>query len=715
MSPDSANRPRNMCTVSSGSGTKARAKKPLCRKDTSRHTPRSGRRRALRVITFRLTIRERWGHAGAEASMTPQRPLVWAQSRREPLPPGDRSILSPASVPRSGRSRPSGASAPWCKTGGKPELLPPAVDSVMLGRCFRYHIFPGMASDKARELAGPALLAAFFAAAALLVPPRGEFPINEDWDYFATVADLLHFGEIRLSDWPGMTLVAQIFWGELFAKLFGLSYWTLRVSTISVTFVGALALYFWARAVDRTRGEASFLGLLYATNPLVFTLSYSFMNDVPGTSMMLVCLLVQAHCAQRGRVRLHLLAGVTAALAYLVRQTAALPALVLAAFFVPALIKKQARARDFLMLTLPVAVVAAAYTFWLDHIHGRPYHATLVRADVFGLASRLPWLLENSLLLGVCLAPLTLCLVGRGIVAQVWRSNLVRLVLVTFLVGVSLLVVVQVVGRVPVLGRPVSQLLPPFFSQHVYDFHLGYETLATKTLRGPLLHVDSRSASVLGVIMTLIGVASLVLTTGLLSVGLRSPGRWRHDPGRPYPLSPEGQSGVCCVALIGLVLLQRYPYDRYLIPVFPLLAMFLLSLMPRGQWLPRSLLAWGSLAVFAVASVAGEQDYLARVQARWQAVDYLLQSGVKPEEIRAGFEYAGLYCFSPRYRGPVRPRLGGSEEEVEFCFEHRPFTQYEVRYDPAPGAELVGVFPYRSWFRSGSVLIFRWPVEISAF
>src|SRR5262249_50391439 len=426
----------------------------------------------------------------------------------------------------------SGASVPWFKAGGKPELLPPAVDSMMLGSCFGYRIFHQMASDKARELAGPALLAAFFVAAALLVPPQGEFPIVDDWDYFATTADRLPFGEIRLSDWPGMTLVAQIFWGELFAKLFGLSYWTLRVSTISLAFVGALALYFWARAVDRTRGEATFLGLLYATNPLVFTLSYSFMNDVPGTSMMLVCLLVQAHCAQRGGVRLHLLAGVTAGLAYLVRQTAALPALVLAAFFVPALVRKQARARDFLVLTLPVAVVAASYAFWVDHIHGRPHNATLPRVDVFGLASRLPWLLEDSILLGVCLAPLVVCLVGRGFVAQAWRSSLVR-PFVIFLAVASVPVVVQVVGPAPVRGRPVSELLlPPFFSQHVHvfhDFYLGFETLATETLRGPLLHVGSRSISVFRVIFTLLGVASLFLAAGLLLVGLCSPRRWRHD------------------------------------------------------------------------------------------------------------------------------------------------------------------------------------------
>jgi hypothetical protein len=115
---------------------------------------------------------------------------------------------------------------------------------------------------KRRELVGPIVLAAFYAAAVLLVPPRGEFSINDDWDYFATVADLLHHDEIRLSDWPAMTLVGQILWGGLFTKAFGLSYKTLRFSVISLAFVGALALYYWGRAISRTRGESLFLGLL---------------------------------------------------------------------------------------------------------------------------------------------------------------------------------------------------------------------------------------------------------------------------------------------------------------------------------------------------------------------------------------------------------------------------------------------------------------------
>jgi hypothetical protein len=216
------------------------------------------------------------------------------------------------------------------------------------------------------------------------VPPQGEFPINDDWDYFGSVADLVRYGEIRLSDWPAMSLVAHIFWGGLFAKLFGLSYLTLRVSVIILTFGGALALYYWARAIERTRLESLFLGLLYATNPLVFNLSYSFMTDVPAASMMIACLLVQAHCARRGAIVLYLIAGMLAGLAYLVRQTAVLPALVLAASLVPGLLRRQQRLRDLLALSLPIAVVVVGHRLWLEHLHGIPYHASVARLQFSG-------------------------------------------------------------------------------------------------------------------------------------------------------------------------------------------------------------------------------------------------------------------------------------------------------------------------------------------
>jgi len=564
-----------------------------------------------------------------------------------------------------------------------------------------------------RDSVGPVLLATFFVVAVFLVPPRGEFPVNDDWDYSATVSDLLHYGEIRLSDWPAMTLVGQILWGGLFAKVLGLSFLTLRLSVICLAFLGALALYYWARAIDRSRLESFFLGLLYAASPLVFSLSYSFMTDVPGASLMLLCLLVQAQCARRGGAPLYLLAGVLASVAYLFRQTAALPALVLAASLVPAVLQRRARARDLLALTAPLALVVAGHRYWLDRIHGRPYQASLdrlpllralLRPEYQGVAART--ILEQAVIqsLAVCvyLAPLLLCLVGSRAGLRVWRSSGARFVIAIVLLGV------------PALMGLAGLKLPPANAQIVNDFYLGFECLSgLSALRAPkTLSIDFFSVA------TLIGLLSLGLAAGLLFVGLRSGwGRWRRGERYLLPISPSGQAGLTALALMGLLVVQRYPFDRYLVAIIPVLGMFLLSLMPRGRGLLRSPLSWSLLTMTAVFSVVGTQDYFVRGRTRLQAVDYLLSSGVKPHDIRASYEDTGLSCFSPHYRQPVRVRpylldLSEAQRRARLKKEDpnlvwREPREYEVAYGPVADSEELAVFPYRSWIRSGRVLVYR--------
>ncbi len=558
---------------------------------------------------------------------------------------------------------------------------------------------------RGRDLIGPVVLVAFFVGIMLLVPPRGEFPINDDWDYVATVADLVRYGEIRLSDWPGMSLVGQIFWGGLFAKLFGLSYMTLRLSVIALALVGAVALYHWARAIERTRAESLFLALLYATNPLVFSLSYSFMTDVPAASMMLLCLLIQAHCARRGGVLLYLLAGVIAALGYLIREIAALPALVLAASMVPAVVRSRGRARELLALTAPLALVFTWHSFWLDHIHGRPYQAAVGRLQFPQLDELLIQLLWQPLAVGFYLSPLVMCLIGRRARALVWRSIVAR---------------VLVVGLV-LFGLPWLSAAPlPPYVQYINDFYLGFETLDAMSLQGPWIPVGSVYVSVFVWCLSAVGLVSLSLAVGFVAVELRARWtRWRHRELGLLPLSPGNQAGVCGLALLGFLLVQSTPFDRYLLPVVPTLAMFLLSLMPRGLGLLRSPLAWVLLAVFAVFSVVGTQDYFARARVRWQAIGYLLEAGVKPPDISAGFEHAALWCFSPHYRRParVRPyllelseaeRLAHLKREDPTLLWRQP-REYEVTYKLVPAAALVAAFKYGSWIRTGYVLVYRWP------
>src|SRR5688572_3805354 len=83
----------------------------------------------------------------------------------------------------------------------------------------------------------------------LLLPPRGEFPIDDDFDYSATAFHLAKTGEIGLTDWPSMTLVAHVGWGAAFVRAFGESHEVLRTSTIilSMLAAAALAMVAWRR------------------------------------------------------------------------------------------------------------------------------------------------------------------------------------------------------------------------------------------------------------------------------------------------------------------------------------------------------------------------------------------------------------------------------------------------------------------------------------
>ncbi len=58
----------------------------------------------------------------------------------------------------------------------------------------------------------------------LLIDPRGDFPLNDDWAYARSVYDLFEKGEFILVDWGAMTLVAQVYIGAFFCKIFGLSF-----------------------------------------------------------------------------------------------------------------------------------------------------------------------------------------------------------------------------------------------------------------------------------------------------------------------------------------------------------------------------------------------------------------------------------------------------------------------------------------------------------
>ena len=75
-----------------------------------------------------------------------------------------------------------------------------------------------------RLLSPPAVLVLLMAGLVILVPPVGEFPVDDDWGYARIVQSLVRRGELEVTPWTSAFGVAQAYWGELFVRLFGFSF-----------------------------------------------------------------------------------------------------------------------------------------------------------------------------------------------------------------------------------------------------------------------------------------------------------------------------------------------------------------------------------------------------------------------------------------------------------------------------------------------------------
>ena len=173
---------------------------------------------------------------------------------------------------------------------------------------------------RASQRAMLGVLLAVFIAVVLLVNPLRETAMEDDWVYALTVRHLLDTGEYQLHVWAGANLPFQIFWGALFARLFGYSFSSLRISTLVLAFCGLVAFYFLAKEHDLNDAQAGLLTLGLFASPLVLRFSFNYMTDVPFLTCLIVALSVYARAIRLHSYRWMLLGSLAATAAILTRQ-----------------------------------------------------------------------------------------------------------------------------------------------------------------------------------------------------------------------------------------------------------------------------------------------------------------------------------------------------------------------------------------------------------
>jgi hypothetical protein len=135
-----------------------------------------------------------------------------------------------------------------------------------------------------KTLAPGAILILLYSFAAILLHLFANVPFHDDWTYAWSVEHFLKTGKLQVLDWSVHYPFAQILWGALFCLPYGFSFSALRVSTVVLAWLGALALYGTLREFGRARSESLIATVVLVTHTVFFVLSFSFMTDVPYVS-----------------------------------------------------------------------------------------------------------------------------------------------------------------------------------------------------------------------------------------------------------------------------------------------------------------------------------------------------------------------------------------------------------------------------------------------
>jgi tetratricopeptide (TPR) repeat protein len=544
------------------------------------------------------------------------------------------------------------------------------------------------------------IIAALWCISLFIVNPFGNFPLNDDWAYGLAVKHLIENGDYRPSGWPAMPLITNVLWGALFCVPAGFSFTALRLSTLTLSFLGLLGCYLLMRNLQQPRWLALIATLTLGFNPLYYALSNTFMTDVPYTALTVFAAIFFARSLRTGSDFALLIGTILAVAATLSRQLALSVPL---AFAVSLILMRGFTNRNLLRAAIPPALclgVLLLFHQWLaasgrlPALYGKQT-GELLRA--LGHPKALAFSLANNTFrilfyLGWFLLPV-LIFTAAGIL----RSHRKSAIVIFAFMAATLLVVCGVrylhreVCVMPLWGNVLDRSgIGPFTLRDTFYLHLDHV---------PALPVSFWFAITA---VGLLGAALLVATLGVLAIHLVP------RIGFGGKASEEAAVGIFLLLTPIIYLLPTLAvegWDRYVVPVIPFAAAGIAALSTHfAPFLPlntRTLRfsAAALLAAFSVFAIGSTRDYLAWNRVRWQALHELMHDGqVKAQDIDGGFEFNGLYWYDPDYHEVPGKSAWWVQNDT-----------YQIAFQNIPGYHVIKEYSYQHWLPPyvGKVVVLR--------
>ena len=578
-------------------------------------------------------------------------------------------------------------------------------------------------SDATRARLPYFLIVAVYAGLILLVNPRGEFPLNDDWCYARSAFRLGLENRLVVDEFSAPNLVGQAFYGGLLINLFGGSFLILRLSTLALSCGLACMLWKCLSELGISPGITWLAVLCWIFNPVQFCLSFTYMTEIPFLFMIAASGLAFARYLATRRIRPLLLCGALLGYAFLIRQTAALFMLPIALCL---LVEGAGRGFRQMVARLAawmaaVGIFVAGFYLWA-HSHGsstpaarrkfellRHLTAEQIQGNLFGLLFYLSFFL----------LPL-LAFIAPGVRTMLLQSGKVRGVFILF--GWTLLSAAGVwwfharySGGTYLPGRAFHGQMP-FLLNILFDTGLGPLTLDPTYYGAPPTPMHPRAWQV----VTWLVAAGLVVLGTVLTIGAAG---FRKLLGRTEQriFALFCSTSLVVVALFEVIfshIQEGGLFDRHILTA-ALPVTFLVCLVADGRRragaeqesrsageqsrpVPAgrsacTVLAALMLGILAWFCITATHDYLAWNRLRWDLGADLLARKVDPLTVSGGFEFNGWNNYDTF-------RVRGNIEKIYYWWYDRP--DYVIVLEPQEEYRVVKRLEYYSWLHRKNLPVY---------
>lgn len=520
--------------------------------------------------------------------------------------------------------------------------------------------------ERAHSLRNGLFCCLVFLGCYLLAWPVANMGFMDGWSYIKTAQVFAQTGHLVYNGWATAMLGWMIPWGALFIKVFGFSFMAVKLSTLPVALVTLLLFHSILKRFEITPRNAVIGTLTLGLSPLFLPLSATFMTDIPGVFVVVLCLFLcqRAVVAQSDRAAIGwlVLAAVSNVVGGTARQVAWLGVLVMVPCTGWLLRKRRGVLPTALGLWALGLVAVLGCMHWFA---AQPYSIQMPISPV-PAKSFLLGLLGAVYTADLMFAEFLVLLLAVFPVLIVWLSKFGKRPdhwIALFCFGAL------PIGFLRLLYGKYAEVWPPtlVFSElpSQSDLHLQ----ATVNFWNSPVPYFAEALLSLVLLAALLGLVSAV--RGKLR--MQEEPKWKVSScGVCWLLGPYSVSYFLLLLTLGW---QWIAFERYVIGVVPcaiIVSLWLHQRMDRGKLPTTSIVC---LVVFAGVAVAGTHDWFARQRARLEAIQELRAAGVSRSEIEGGWEYDGWtqirdggYVNDPRIKIPARAyRPHDQKEKEDIC------------------------------------------------